>query len=111
MTTVKVQAREIVRAAKRNAIKMQHGSYDECAVGVLGLMVGYSFDDYQVFHPLPEHNSEEKFYRIIARKAGRTYEDIRALEAGFEENQPYRDQHKGNRYFKVGERVAALAGV
>jgi hypothetical protein len=105
--TMKLQAREIVRFAKRTGIEMRRGWPSRCAKGVAKNMYGlksYATDQY------------------LVNATGLKLVDIAALEMGFE-NWPthimYYDGvsqkqlnniHK-NRYYKVGKRVAELAGL
>jgi hypothetical protein len=108
MKTVKLQAREIVRAAKRMGVEMRRGSPSRCAKGVAKQLHGID----------PLYFSDES----LAKKLNLSVVDIAALEMGFEDwpagsvwfkdvtDKQLRNIHK-NRYHKVGKRVAELAGV
>lgn len=111
MKTVKIQAREIFRVAKRNKIRMYGGSFGNCAVSIVGVMVGYTIDNYIAENPWTADHGE-RFYREIARRSGHTYEDLKALEAGYED-QSYiypKTPYQKNRYLKVGERLSQFFG-
>lgn len=88
---MKIQVREIMRAAKRHKIKMARGSFNTCALGVLRAQYNVSSDE------------------DLAVKAGVKLSRLKNLEAGFEEWDLLCDPN--NRYFKIGQKVALAAGL
>lgn len=102
---VKMQAREIMRASKRLNIPLKKGAYHSCALGVFGRANG--IERTQLFS-----TSISKILKISTK-------NLDALELGFEnwsrDSSLYREEYyyelKKNRYFKVGRRVAELAGL
>lgn len=95
MAIKSLQAREIVREAKRLGIRMERGNYNFCLKGVL-IKSGYLQD-------LVKHS----------------YHKINEAEAGFEDCTVQYSGHafgiskanKNGRYYKMGQRVAKLAGL
>lgn len=113
---LKLQAREIIRAAKKMNITLHKGSRRTCAIGVIA--------EFNNIH-------REMGCHEIASKLGYRPFDLIALEAGFEGGEePYvlksgnqmnfKDRWlqpeempkvKKNRYYRVGQRIAELAGI
>jgi hypothetical protein len=93
---VKLQAREIVRAAKRHGITLG-GIYRNCAVSVIGKTAGLNFT----------MEGGSRFRQRISEATGYSYDDIFALECGYMGWEMYGNTK--NPYFKVGERTRKLA--
>lgn len=106
---LKIQAREIVRYARRNGINLTRGGVnfpDLCARGVLA-------------HALRVEQGEEivdgdyvyMYKPDVAKHYGLTRDEISGLEGGFEtryhSEQPYHDRG----YDKIGRNVARLVGL
>lgn len=117
---IKLQAREIIREANRQGVSLRRGDRRYCAVGVVARNVGMS--------------DQSGGYQI-AEKLGVKGDNITALELGFEgynndglaiQKHGYdvdmefserwitvqeADKLRKSRYFKVGQRIAELAGL
>ncbi len=104
----KVQAREIVRFARRNGLILTRGGtgyYKTCVRGVLrnSLLSAETWKDISIYNP------------IVEEVFGLSSEDASALEEGFEGYPPLNSKWgkavRKNRYYKVGQNVARLAGL
>lgn len=97
-----IQARNIVRYARRNNITICRGGVgwknQACAYSVLGHMLFGKFEGWDMQDIAPKMNK-------------RTNKDILALEAGFEGYCWGQQEYGKNPYYKVGKNVARLAGL
>lgn len=101
---IKPQAREIVRYAKRNGITIKNNRVafpNLCARGVLA---------HSVLTEKGVWGEQSIYHESIHQNLGLTEDDLDALETGFEGFWDRPDLLK-NRYYKVGQRVATLAGL
>lgn len=107
----RVQAREIVRASRRNKIQLTQNDYflhdgKACVLSFLGFVAGFPYpsllaNDWRERVKKWE-NDVSRAYRLTPRK-------LKALEAGFEGWTDHSEVK--NRYYRVGRRVAELAGL
>ena len=111
MPQIKFQAREIFRAAKRQGHKLERGHFEKCAIGTICRVENL---------PCSEKRTE------LARDMGVNRENLIALEMGFEGytttynfvwDGPGRELTEEaskklmkNRYYKVGQNLARMAG-
>jgi hypothetical protein len=106
--TVSLQARNIVRLARKQKMKIARGGLGRlhnrpaaCALAVLRDEIGSEYSIYD---------------REFSDELGVSFEKLMGLESGFEGRvvetaEPYRQNADFRRYYKVGERVAKLAGL
>jgi hypothetical protein len=105
-----IQAREIVRKAKRLGMPLRQGmtgcfrSEGGCAVAALVITKDMGYNNAYI-------EAHENDYVDLAAKLGVTPQDIFALEYGFEDSACYHPGIEKNRYYRVGRNVAALAGL
>jgi hypothetical protein len=92
---IKLQAREIMCEAKRQGV-MPTRQHITCARAIVQKSVGVSHGRCDIGE--------------AANRLGRTYDDLFALECGFE-GWDWNPKINHNRYYKVGQRVAELAGL
>jgi hypothetical protein len=116
MANVSVRARDIVGFARRNNIKFDRGATGQdgyaCARSVLAIMaVGPRTPENPAWH---RHNASEGIYsESINRAIGLTEKQLHSVEVGFEDWDltNYPKNRIDQRYYRVGRKVAKLAGL
>jgi hypothetical protein len=98
MAKIRMQTRDMLRFAKQAGFKLRQGAggYDNCAIGLVGAMYGYSYNQWE------GEDWPRGFYpECLSYVTGIPLEDLDALESGFEGY--LRGQN--NRYYRVGKNL------
>jgi hypothetical protein len=106
-----IQYREIVRGIKRNNVKLVKGRgyflpYHKSVCGVGGLLVarlGFEKATDVIY------NTPTDYKNSISNAVGEPIERVKALEGGFENFNQEAYPKSVRRYYKIGQRLRALA--
>jgi len=100
MTTFKLNARNVVRFAKKKSLMFAQGNSERCAVGRALRAFGVPSTDIFMWHW--GGLSEE-----YAKKMGLTVNQMWSIDAGFEDKKISENDSK--RYFRMGQNIKKLA--
>lgn len=101
-----MQAREIVRYAKRNGLTLMRGGVGNTNKTHCARSVVY----HMAFGPKNQGQYSIYFKRLPA-SMGVSEHQIESLERGFEYTNPIRVKGYDKRYYKMGQNVARLVGL
>jgi hypothetical protein len=119
---INIQARTVVRKARKVGHTLKRGNWTTCAVGFLSTQtLGYSYGSFnQIAERLGLPDPEEFGFKVI-RAIERGFEDAtkngdsRPTHLGYQSNFGYIDNKKElaylRRYFNVGRNIAKQAGL